>query len=262
MDEKKMNDLMIDYIDGNLTGELKEFVTKYIEKSPENKRKYEELKATIDLLSYDKPLEPESRLKDSFEAVLKTETEAEEERKVKSMNQAGWKFSPIHIAASLALVISGVFIGMWLMKNNSNDQEIAEIKKEMEATKKLVMQSLTDNTSASRRLQGVNASYSMGSADDEIVNALIRTMNNDENTNVRLAAVEALANFADEPRVLEALIASMESQTDPLIQITLINLMVQLKEKKALDELKNIIEDKKTMETVRDEAHMAVFKLS
>ncbi|GAA0893905.1 hypothetical protein GCM10009122_35850 [Fulvivirga kasyanovii] len=262
MDEKKMNDLLIDYIDGNLTGELREFVTKYIEKSPENKQKYEELKATMELLGHDRHLEPDSSLKAGFEAALTAEIEAENNKKVKPLDQNGWKFSPLKIAASFALILSGVFIGMWLMKNDQNDQEIAEIKKEMEATKRLVMQSLTDNSSASRRLQGVNASYAMSSADDEIVNALIRTMNNDENTNVRLAAVEALSKFAEEPKVMDALIRSMESQTDPLIQITLINLMVQLKEKRALDELKNIIEDKKTMETVKDEAHMAVFKLS
>ncbi|UII32898.1 HEAT repeat domain-containing protein [Fulvivirga ulvae] len=262
MDEKKMNALLIDYIDGNLTGELREFVTKYIEKSPENKQKYEELKVTMALLGHDRHLEPDSNLKAGFEAALAAEIEAENNKKVKPLDHNGWKFSPLKIAASFALILSGVFIGMWLMKNDQNDQEIAEIKKEMEATKRLVMQSLTDNSSASRRLQGVNASYAMSSADDEIVNALIRTMNNDENTNVRLAAVEALSKFTNEPEVMDALIKSMESQTDPLIQITLINLMVQLKEKRALDELQNIIEDKKTMETVKDEAHMAVFKLS
>ncbi|MBL6447312.1 HEAT repeat domain-containing protein [Fulvivirga sp. 29W222] len=262
MDEQKMNDLMIDYIDGNLTGELKEFVTKYIEKNSENRRKYEELKAAMSLLEHDTQLEPDNSLKTDFMLALIEEVEAEHDRKVKPIKKSVWKLSPFQLAASLALIVSGVFIGMWLMKADSNNQQIAEIKKEMEDTKRLVIHSLTDNSSASRRLQGVNASYSIGDADDEIVNALIRTMNNDENANVRLAAVEALAKFADEPKVLNALIESMETQADPLIQITLINLMVKLKEKKALDELKRIIEDKKTMETVKDEAHMAVFKLS
>lgn len=260
MDEKKMKDLMIDYIDGNLTGELKEFVAKHIDKSAENRKEYEELKATMELLSHDIALEPESTLKLDFEAALRKEIKTEKSAKITPLNK--WRFSPMQIAASLALVISGVFIGMWLMKINNHDQELAQIKKEMEATKRLVMQSLTDNSSASRRLQGVNASYTIGEEDDEIVDVLIHTMNTDENTNVRLAAVEALARFTDEPKVINALIASLESQSDPLIQITLINLMVQLKEKRALDELKNIIDDKKTMETVKDEAHMAVFKLS
>lgn len=261
MTEEEMKDLMIDYIDGNLTGELKEFVAKHIEKSPDNRRAFEELKATMELLKADKQLEPDRSMKMQFEEALKKEMEGSDNVKELSSGRS-WSFTPWQIAASVALVVSGVFIGMLILKNQESNKQLAELKREMEMTKQLVIQSLDDQTSASRRIQAVNATHGVDRPDDEILKALIRTMNNDDNTNVRLAAVEALAGFADDPEVLSALIASMEKQTDPLVQITLINLMVQLKQKGAVEELQKIIKDDKTIEAVKDEAHMAVFKLS
>lgn len=262
MNQKKMKELIIDYIDGNLTGELKEFVAKHITKDPESRKYYEQMKATMELLKSDKALEPDSSLRYEFEAALQQEIKAANDDRVRPLAGRQWSFAPWQVAASVALVVSGVFIGMWLVKDQNNDRQLAELRKEMETTKSLVLQSLNDETSASRRLQGINASYEVRSMDGEMINALIRTMNNDENTNVRLAAVEALSHFTKNNKVMNALIASMESQTDPLVQITLINLMVQLKEKGALQELQKIIKDEKTMQTVKDEAHMAVFKLS
>ena len=87
-------------------------------------------------------------------------------------------------------------------------------------------------------------------------------MNDDESVNVRLAAVQALAKFSDEPGVTAALIHALEHQKEPLVQIALINLMVELKEKEAIEELEQIITDEESIETVKNEAHMALFKLS
>lgn len=258
MTDEEMKDLMIDYIDGNLTGELKEFVAKQIEKNAEHKKYFEELKSTMELLQYDKQLEPDHSMKGTFEELLKQEIE--DDTKVRSI-RSGWHLSPWQIAASIILV-SGLFITLLVVQNNRSQQQIADLKKEMEMTKYLVIQSLEDQSSASRRLQAINTAYDVESVDNEIINALIRTMNNDDNTNVRLAAVEALTKYADKPDVLAALIASMEQQTDPLVQITLINLMVQLRQKGAVEELQKIIKDEKTIQAVKDEAHMAVFKLS
>ncbi|ELR69089.1 hypothetical protein C900_05478 [Fulvivirga imtechensis AK7] len=258
MTEEEMKDLMIDYIDGHLAGELKEFVAKQIEKNAEHKKQFEELKRTMDLLQYDRELEPDCSMKGAFEELLKQE--AGTGVKVRTVKRR-WHFSPWQIAASVVLV-SGLFITLLVVQNNRNQQQIADLKREMEMTKYLVIQSLEDRSSASRRLQAINTAYDVKNIDKEIINALIRTMNNDDNTNVRLAAVEALVKYADEPDVMSALIVSMEQQTDPLVQITLINLMVQLRQKGAVEELQRIIKDEKTIQTVKDEAHMAVFKLS
>lgn len=66
-----------------------------------------------------------------------------------------------------------------------------------------MMVAMIDNQqSASQRMVGVSVAYELKTADDQIVNVLVRTMNEDPNTNVRLAALEALGKFNEEDIVL------------------------------------------------------------
>jgi len=264
MDDKKMKELMIDYIDGKLTGELKLFVEKHINKDEHNRKSFEEMKETIDLLQYDKEVEPDSDLKLNFLDTLESEIEQlESDLENKEAKVIGLKISNYwQVAAAVSILVVGLLGGYWLTTNSQEKEQLMALQREMEATKKMVMMALNDQNSASQRMLGVNASYELKTADDDIVDALIETMNTDDNVNVRLAAINALANFKNEPSIRNALIASLKKQEDPIVQITLINLMVEMKEKGAIEGLKEIIEDSTNIESVKDEAHMAVFKLS
>ena len=102
----------------------------------------------------------------------------------------------------------------------------------------------------------------MARPDDEIVGVLVRTMNGDPNTNVRLAALEALGKFHTEPNVRKALIESLSTQKDPVIQIALIQLMVKMKERSVIEQLENIATDNRTLKAVKTEAYSSIFKLS
>ncbi len=264
MDDKKMKELMIDYIDGKLTGELKLFVEKHINKDEENRKSFEELKDTIDLLQHDKELTPDSDLKLNFLDALEREiNQLTNDIEQKEAKVIGLRISNYwQIAAAVSLLAVGVLGGYWITTNNQNEEQLMALQKEIEATKKVVMMALDDKNSASQRMMGVNASYDLKNADEDIVEALIETMNTDDNVNVRLAAINALANFKSESSIRQALINSLKKQEDPIVQITLINLMVEMKEKGAIEELKEIIDDSTNIESVKDEAHMAVFKLS
>jgi len=86
-------------------------------------------------------------------------------------------------------------------------------------------------------------------------------MNTDDNINVRVAAVEALGNFASNDRVRKALIESLGNQEFPAVQLKLITLMVQLQEKRAVEPLQNIINNNEVIPAVKDEAQYGIFKL-
>ena len=135
------------------------------------------------------------------------------------------------------------------------------LKAEMEATRKLVLSTL-NNESASSRIKAVNYTTELSTYDDGIVQALIETLNNDKNANVRLAAMQALAQFSDEQQVREALVASLKIQDKPVVQIALINLLVRIKEQNAIEPLRQIIRDEKIIKVVRDEANYGLLKLS
>jgi uncharacterized protein with NAD-binding domain and iron-sulfur cluster len=260
MEESKMKELMIDYLEGNLTGELNEFVAKHIEKDEMWQSEVEKLKELIELMGNSKELSPDPSMKDEFEQMLAAEMKAAPE--MPATKTIYWN-SPkmwMQIAASITILTLGVLVGSKLTSSTEQD-ELMALRQEMEATKSLVLASL-QNQSASSRINAVNVSYQMSGMDDEIVDALIQTMNTDDNANVRLAAVDALSEFSDEEKVRKALIDGLSTQDKAVVQIALINLMVRLKEDRAIEPLKKIIEDNNSIETVKDEAHFGVFKLS
>jgi HEAT repeat protein len=132
----------------------------------------------------------------------------------------------------------------------------------MAETKQMMLAMMSNDQSANQRMQGVNVALTISKADDEIVNALARTMLKDPNTNVRLAALEALSNFIQDPKVKLLLTNSLSKQDDPIVQISLIQLLVKIKEKNVVKDLEKIIEDDKNIQAVKDEAYTGILKLS
>jgi len=68
---------------------------------------------------------------------------------------------------------------------------------------------------------------------------------------VRIAALNTLAQYANDPQIREGLINSISQQTSPLVQMALATLMVDLQEKKAVDEFNSILNDEFTPEEVK-----------
>ena len=165
-------------------------------------------------------------------------------------------------AAAVALVAAGIFVGYWINKNQQQADQIAILHEEVKQTKQMMISMLDNQQSASQRMIGTTVALKMNKPDDEILQALIRTMNEDPNTNVRLAAFEALLKFQEEPMVRKALIGSLTIQTDPAVQITLIQFLVKMREKEIVKQLQKIADDKGAMKAVRDEAYSGILKLS
>lgn len=259
MEERKMEDLIIDYVEGTLKGELKEHVERIIEKDVKWKQEYEELVKLHEVMETDRQLTPDASLETEFHSMLKSEIDTVESKEIKMAPTSNpWL---LRIAASVALISIGTVIGVLIMRNQQNAQELAALKAELEETKQLVFASLENQSSASR-LKGINVAMVMDRTDDEIINVLVNTMNTDDNTNVRLAAVAALARFADEAPVRQALIDALETQDDPVVAINLINLMVRLKESKAVEPLKNLLEKEDIHGAIKAEAHLGILELS
>jgi HEAT repeat protein len=104
--------------------------------------------------------------------------------------------------------------------------------------------SLLDRPSASERLLGVSYSSEVAHPTGKTLTALFETLDSDENTNVRLAAVEALYLFRDEPGVKDNLVHSLGVQNAPQVQVALIDLLVEIKERRAIDALKALVAGK------------------
>lgn len=106
-------------------------------------------------------------------------------------------------------------------------------------------------TSASDRIQAVNQSYELDQADREITQLLINTLNFDANVNVRLAACQALMHYENEEGVREALIQSLRIQKDPNVQLTLIESLVAIKERRAATDMQRLARNQQVLDIVR-----------
>jgi hypothetical protein len=258
MDNEKLEMQLIDYIDGKLSEAERQQVEQELVRNEDTFKLYEQLKEVIHAIDKAKKLEPSGELKKQFDDFLRAEIKA-----TKKVTRNVF-FQPVfyRVAAAIALLIVGGGIGFWISKQNVQQEKLLAIEKELAETKSMMMAQIDNQQSASQRLQGINVALTIPSADDEVVNALAKRMNEDPNTNVRLAALEALSKFHTEPPVRKVLLDALSTQKDPVVQIALIQLMVKMKEKSIVNDLQKIVDDNETMKAVKDEAYSGILKLS
>jgi len=256
MERERLEGLLIDFIDGRLTESERKEVKELLSNDDSVRLLYEQLKQVTTAMDRSAEINPSTRLSRAFQQML-----MEEEAQQRAPKQKQVFFSPsvLRAAAAVLLVMMGVAVGYYVNEHNQQQKEIARLRQE-----KLDMLAMMGNqNSASQRMRGINVALNdIDRADDEVVNVLVKTLNSDKNTNVRLAALEALSKFHQEPQVRKALIASLSKQDDPIVQIALIQLMVKMKEKGVIKDLNKIIEDSEVIQPVKDEAHSGILKLS
>lgn len=211
----------------------------------------------LELISNEEMIKPDDSLKINFYHMLHNEIRKNEVRTTDPVltKQIKWYDKGIYrIAAGIALLICGTFLGILFNSiNNSSGQakELAQLKSEVNALRKTAMFTMLKDGSSSYRIQAVNYADEMVSPDESIINALVKTLNNDRNINVRMAAAYALAKFASRRSVCDSLVKSLSLQRDPILQITLINILVDLGEKNALEPIQKIINSDETLDEVK-----------
>lgn len=203
---------------------------------------------TLDLLLKNEEVtEPSARLGNKFDEML--QKEISETPKEKSFFD--YK-SLLKIAAAVTLLILSFQTGR-LMEQDSPGEGVVESTGIEANEERLAMLSLMINESASKRIQGVNYFEDFSELDDEILKVLINKMHYDENTNVRLAAVEALSKFDSSDEVRKNLVSALKTERDPVIQINLIQTLVKIQEKEAVEPLKNLLQNEETRPFVKEQ---------
>jgi len=157
--------------------------------------------------------------------------------------QPGWKLA----FYSLLLVVLG-YLGRPLIQQNGNEELITEVRH----MKELMMLTLIEEESTSDRLKAVNMTEEISDASSDVIDALFATLNNDPNTNVRLASLEALLRYTDRPEVRMGLVESISIQDSPMLQISLAEVMAGLQEKSSVKDLQKLLERDETPAEVKE----------
>lgn len=175
------------------------------------------------------------------------------------------------MATSFALLVIGLGVGFELRSGGSQvttgqgaqpqGTEISQLRGEVSSMRQMVALSLMQQQSAGERLRGVSYAYQVPSSDTQVLSALLTAVNQDESVNVRLSAVDALHAFGGSPVMRTAVVQSIRKQTTPLVQVNLIDLLVDLKDKDSVPELAALSTDETIDAAVRQHAKWAMGKL-
>ena len=117
---------------------------------------------------------------------------------------------------------------------------------------------MLEQPSATKWMKAISYADDFEKADDRVLNAILGTLNNDPNPNVRLAAVEALSRYSNIRFVREGLIRSINTQESPLVQVALVDLMRKLGEKGARPELQKLLQNRELNYSVRSKARETI----
>lgn len=241
---KPIQDKLIDFLDNNLSKKETTQVKNHLHNCEICKKEAEQLKHIITTIYKEKEELPSTKLQDTFNSFLRQEIQQESTKIVSIKTQNNWKRA-LQVAASILLLISAFLLG----KNQANFSNSMVLKDKKEE-KVLAM---FNNSSASKRILAVNNSKEFTKENTEIIQAIINKLLYDENANVRLAAVEALTKFSTLEMVKKALLKSLETEKDPIIQIELIHILAKIQEKRALTPMKRLLNKEETPNYVKHE---------
>ena len=165
-------------------------------------------------------------------------------------------------AFSVFVLLLGIGTGWILNGSHGGAARLSALRQELGDMRQTAALSLLRQPAASDRIQGIGYSAEVKKPDAKTLNALIDTLDSDPNPNVRLAAVDALYLFREQPGVKESLVRSLAVQDSPLVQVALIDLLVEIRESRAAEALKALVSSKTVNPDVKKRAEQGLKQIS
>jgi hypothetical protein len=168
------------------------------------------------------------------------------------------------VAYTLAIVVVSFGCGYLFFNvagSSKQDKQMAALTSQVHDLKQTMMLALLENPSASERMRGVSYTSEIKHADKEVIDALLATLNNDPNVNVRLTALDALTQLAGHPEVREGLVQSITQQDSPLMQSAIADVMIKLQEKSSVKSFRQLLKQKNLDHGVRDKIKETITQL-
>lgn len=243
----KCNEVKInlpEYIDGKLDETTSALVSKHLETCGSCKILYSELKSFLQFTGSLPEIEPPEGMKEEFLEMAKLENY----RMQRTIRIPVWTKVAAMILIVFGTYITGYFAG-------SNKSEVAELQAEMGNLKQEVLLAGLRDYSGPQKINAVYNIKTSGLANESLLSAMVYTMNTDKNVNVRLAAINALSEMMDKnANIKTELIKSLSIQDNPLLQISLIQVLTESGVKEAKDVIESISNSENTNQQVKDYA--------
>ena len=241
-EEVKLN--LPEYIDRKLDKTTSEAIRKHLESCDSCKALHREMGSFLSYIDSFPTPEVPGGMKEEFEGMMAS-LDVQEKKKIRLIPM--WT----KIAAMVVLFFGTYWLGYLVGSGKSEIVQNQLANELQEKNQQVLLASLRDYTGP----QKIEAVYSISTTEnvsDELIGALVYTMNSDKNTNVRLAAISALSGMMDKhDQVKTELIKSLTVQENPLLQISLIQVLTEKGVKEAKDQIETITNNEKTDESVK-----------
>ncbi|WPP49315.1 HEAT repeat domain-containing protein [Catalinimonas niigatensis] len=256
--------LVLDYLEGKLSDEQLSQLDELLQAGVIRQEEIEELRQFyLKSESYPAP-EPSEQLRHNFFAQLDLEIAKENSR------QKRWSWLPrlqtdiklSQLVTTAFIFLLGLMIGLWFNTNRGYEQQMSDMRAELQNMQETMVINLLEQPSATQRLKAVSMSNRLAQTDEKVSLALLKVLNEDPHVNVRLAALDALLNYTQNPRVRQGLVLSIPGQDAPMVQIALAEAMVQLQEKKSVEALQQLMEQQDINEMVAEEIKKSIKALT
>jgi hypothetical protein len=270
---EELREKAADYLAGELDDESLARLRAHLTECPVCREEMEGLSLIWTKLGVLPKEQPSAALRSRFYDLLesyKKGLQKEPERRGFGGTVSGWLAGLIprkpafQMGLALVLLAAGVGGGLLLgvRPRSAARTEVASLKGEVDDMRRIVAISLLRQASPSERLMGVSWSARIDRPGEEIIAALFETLNGDPSVNVRLAAADALYLFHEHPEVKKGLIDSLARQTSPLVQLSVISLLVEIRERRAVEALETLIQGKRLNPKVKKRAELGLVQLS
>jgi anti-sigma-K factor RskA len=251
MECKEIKELAVDYIEGSLDTQTARKVDDHLSSCDKCRAEFSDMKSVwleLDDLEIEKPSdnlkENVENMIDSYNLGMNDNTSAKWYEPVVKWMESWWpKRLVTQFAAAVVVLVIGLATGLNIGERTETKKEIVQLKTDVNQLKQAVMTSLLDQASVVERIRGLTMTSRVKNTDKEFYSTLLFLLNSDSNVNVRMAAVNALSNFTGNAYVRHELVKSLDLQTSPLVQISLIDLLVSIKEPESSPTLIRLIND-------------------
>ncbi|MEM6844836.1 MAG: HEAT repeat domain-containing protein [Bacteroidota bacterium] len=235
--------LIMDYLDGNWDAQKEAQLQQLLAEGEISQQELSDWKLLYQNSEKLPAPIPSDQLRDNFYTMLGDWKESSQlsswQRFLQSFNGS---IRVSQLVGVVCVLLVGIALGFWLSPVQSYESQIGQLSSEVQQMREAMVLTLLEQPSAMQRLKAVSISTDLASVDEKIHHALLRTLNEDPQVNVRLAALEALLPYTQNSLIRQGLVQSIAQQNDPLMQIALAQAMVELQEKQAVGALKDLLE--------------------
>lgn len=261
MEKERAIELWQDKLGGEITPENDALLRAFMLQHPEVATELKQVEQTWNLfakIEHERP-EPSLQMDARFEGMMAGFTSVGKPKnmlltQVLHYFQRGWQMGVI-------CLIMGIFFGWWILPSQTQRDDIRQLSGEIESMKEMMMLTLIEQPKAQERIRAVNMVSQLDGADAKVIDALVFTLQNDVNVNVRLASLESLLNYSHQAEVRRALVDALGMQDSPILMVAIADALVAIQETSSIKTMRKLKEQSES-DLVKEKLESSIQTLS